>query len=89
MKTGVGINGFGRIGRLFLREAILNKNFNIVAINDLGTPQSLGTSIVLAVTGPAGKRLKVEVVDKNKKVKDLDENFDFPKYEITAQVYLR
>ena len=30
----IGINGFGRIGRLILRYAIQNKNASIVAIND-------------------------------------------------------
>jgi glyceraldehyde 3-phosphate dehydrogenase len=31
----VAINGFGRIGRVFFRRAMLKKNFEIVAINDL------------------------------------------------------
>jgi len=31
----IGINGFGRIGRLAFRSAINRKNINIVAINDL------------------------------------------------------
>lgn len=31
----VAINGFGRIGRLAFRELIKNKNFEVVAINDL------------------------------------------------------
>lgn len=39
MKTKLGINGFGRIGRCFLRAAIKDKEFmnlvDIVAINDL------------------------------------------------------
>jgi glyceraldehyde 3-phosphate dehydrogenase len=39
MKMRVAINGFGRVGRLFLRAALENekfkKNFEIVAINDL------------------------------------------------------
>ena len=30
----VGINGFGRIGRLVLRAARLKKNIEVVAIND-------------------------------------------------------
>ena len=34
-KIKVGINGFGRIGRLIFRASLLNKNINIVAINDL------------------------------------------------------
>lgn len=34
-KMNIAINGFGRIGRVFLRAA-LEKNINITAINDLG-----------------------------------------------------
>ena len=34
-KIKVGINGFGRIGRLAFRAAINNKNIEIVGINDL------------------------------------------------------
>ncbi|MBK8190973.1 MAG: type I glyceraldehyde-3-phosphate dehydrogenase [Vampirovibrionales bacterium] len=41
----VGINGFGRIGRLTLRAAVENQSVgwenNVVAINDLTTPQEL------------------------------------------------
>ncbi|RZK64968.1 MAG: aldehyde dehydrogenase, partial [Pedobacter sp.] len=36
----VAINGFGRIGRIFLRTA-LEQNINVVAINDLGDPATL------------------------------------------------
>jgi glyceraldehyde 3-phosphate dehydrogenase len=36
----VAINGFGRIGRIFLRSA-LERNINVVAINDLGDPATL------------------------------------------------
>jgi len=43
--TRVAINGFGRIGRCFLRAAIKSgahgKDFEIVALNDLGTLESL------------------------------------------------
>lgn len=35
MKTRVGINGFGRIGRLMLREALKRNDIEIVAVNDL------------------------------------------------------
>ena len=35
-KTKVGINGFGRIGRLVLRSAIARGNAQVVAINDPG-----------------------------------------------------
>ena len=33
MKARVAINGFGRIGRMVFRKAILEDNFEIVAIN--------------------------------------------------------
>ncbi|MDP3725203.1 MAG: type I glyceraldehyde-3-phosphate dehydrogenase [Nanoarchaeota archaeon] len=39
--ANIAINGFGRIGRLFLREAIGKKDLNIIAINDLGSLESL------------------------------------------------
>ena len=37
----VAINGFGRIGRLFFRQAFKEKNISIVAINDLGEVENL------------------------------------------------
>src|SRR5436190_1294256 len=43
MASKVAINGFGRIGRLTLRAALLNPrvDLNVVAINDLTTPKQL------------------------------------------------
>jgi len=41
MKTKIAINGFGRIGRLLFREIWKDKNFEIVAINDLGDIENL------------------------------------------------
>ena len=38
MAVKVGINGFGRIGRLVFRAAVNNPNIEIVGINDLITP---------------------------------------------------
>jgi glyceraldehyde 3-phosphate dehydrogenase len=40
-KINVAINGFGRIGRVFLRCAITNPNINIVAINDIADTNTL------------------------------------------------
>jgi glyceraldehyde 3-phosphate dehydrogenase len=40
-KKRVAINGFGRIGRLFLRQAFSNKEIEIVAINDLADIEDL------------------------------------------------
>jgi len=37
----IAINGFGRIGRLFLRSILEEKTINIVAINDLGNIENL------------------------------------------------
>lgn len=37
----IAINGFGRIGRIFFRQAFGNADLDIVAINDLGTPENL------------------------------------------------
>ena len=37
----VAINGFGRIGRLFFRQAFGDPNIEIVAINDLGSVENL------------------------------------------------
>lgn len=37
----VAINGFGRIGRLAFRKISESKNVEIVAINDLSTPEML------------------------------------------------
>ncbi|WP_029551327.1 type I glyceraldehyde-3-phosphate dehydrogenase [Thermocrinis jamiesonii] len=37
----VAINGFGRIGRSFLRACLLSKDIEVVAINDLGDTKTL------------------------------------------------
>ena len=41
MSVRVGINGFGRIGRQFLRIALERDEFEVVAINDLTSPETL------------------------------------------------
>jgi glyceraldehyde 3-phosphate dehydrogenase len=41
MTMKVGINGFGRIGRLVLRGALDDPNFDVVAINDLTDAKTL------------------------------------------------
>ncbi len=42
MKTRVGINGFGRIGRLVARHLKARDDMDLVAINDLSSPEMLG-----------------------------------------------
>lgn len=39
--TKIAINGFGRIGRLFFRQAFGHKGLDVVAINDLGDIENL------------------------------------------------
>lgn len=39
--ANIAINGFGRIGRLFFRQALGRSDMNIVAINDLGDAENL------------------------------------------------
>src|SRR5664279_2512452 len=41
MAVKVGINGFGRVGRNVLRTALADKNFDLVAVNDLTDPKTL------------------------------------------------
>ena len=40
-KIKVGINGFGRIGRAFLKIAWDNPALEVVAVNDLGSPENM------------------------------------------------
>ena len=42
MSIRVGINGFGRIGRLVVRAALKNKDLEFVAVNDLTDAKTLG-----------------------------------------------
>lgn len=40
-KVRIAINGFGRIGRAFVRQAVKEKDIEIVAVNDLGSIENL------------------------------------------------
>ena len=42
MAVRVGINGFGRIGRIFFRAALHAKDLEVVAVNDLTDAKTLG-----------------------------------------------
>ncbi len=57
----IGINGFGRIGRLVFRAAIKNPDVNIVAINDLLDSNHLAYLLKYdSVHGPYNGDIKVE-----------------------------
>ncbi len=63
----VAINGFGRIGRTFIRSAFGHPDFEIVAINDLGSLESL--AYLLKYDSVYGQsRFPVEVIDGKLKV---------------------
>ncbi|MER1997115.1 MAG: type I glyceraldehyde-3-phosphate dehydrogenase [Arthrobacter sp.] len=68
MSIRVGINGFGRIGRNFLRAALHSENgFQVVAVNDLADPEQLAH--LLKYDSVAGRLAEaVSVVDGDLKV---------------------
>ena len=41
----VAINGFGRIGRTVMRIAKLRKHLDVIAVNDLATPEQLAETV--------------------------------------------
>ncbi|HVO28849.1 MAG TPA: glyceraldehyde 3-phosphate dehydrogenase NAD-binding domain-containing protein [Candidatus Paceibacterota bacterium] len=58
-KARVAINGFGRIGRLFFRQAFEASDLDIVAINDLGDVENLAYLLKYdTVYGRYGKDIK-------------------------------
>ncbi len=74
MKTArLAINGLGRIGRAFLRQAILDEEIEIIAINDLGDVENLayllrydtayGRSGLVVAVGTKGKTLSINGKD--------------------------
>jgi len=77
MKTRVAINGFGRIGRLFFRQAWNHKQLEIVAINDLGNIENLAYLLkydsVYRQFGNEVKAVGNELVIDGKRVKVLQE----------------
>jgi len=76
-KTKIAINGFGRIGRLLFREMWKNKDFEIVAINDLGDIENLAYLLKYdTVYRQFGEKVKAgngELIVGGKKVKVLQE----------------
>lgn len=57
----IAINGFGRIGRIFFRQAFSHPEIEIVSVNDLGTPENLAYLLKYdSVYGPFEKSVKLE-----------------------------
>lgn len=63
-KARVAINGFGRIGRLFFRQAFEMSDLEIVAINDLGDVENLAYLLKYdSVYGRYGKDIKADMAN--------------------------
>ena len=61
MTVRVGINGFGRIGRVVMRAALARKDIEIVHINDLSSPATSAHLIKYdSVHGTLNEDVKVE-----------------------------
>ncbi|HEY7796699.1 MAG TPA: type I glyceraldehyde-3-phosphate dehydrogenase [Microbacteriaceae bacterium] len=78
MMTRIGINGFGRIGRNYLRAALeQGSNLEVVAVNDLSDPDGLAHLLKYdSVGGRLAHEVKVEgdsIVVGGKKIKVLAE----------------
>ena len=93
--TRIGINGFGRIGRNFLRAALAqNSNLEIVAVNDLSDPAGLAHLLKYdSITGRLNAAVSVEgdsIVVNGKSIKVLAErdpaNLPWGKLEVEIVV---
>ncbi len=62
MKTRVAINGLGRIGRAFLKVAVLRPELEIIAVNDLGDIHNLAY-LLKYDTAYGVSKSSVEVID--------------------------
>jgi glyceraldehyde 3-phosphate dehydrogenase len=72
-KVRVAINGFGRIGRLFFRQAVALDNIEIVALNDLGDVDNLAYLLKYdTVYGRFDKEIKTDAAN-GKLIVDGDE----------------
>nr|MCR4732483.1 type I glyceraldehyde-3-phosphate dehydrogenase [Lachnospiraceae bacterium] len=60
MAVKVAINGFGRIGRLAFRQMFQAEGFDIVAINDLTSPDML--AYLLKYDSSQGRYAKADLV---------------------------
>ena len=73
----VGINGFGRIGRAFLKLAVKNPEIEVVAINDLGEINNLAYLLKYdSAYGPSGLAIAIigsDLIIEGKKIKFLQE----------------
>jgi glyceraldehyde 3-phosphate dehydrogenase len=92
MNKRIAINGFGRIGRLFFRQAFNDPNLEIVAINDLGDINNLAYLLKYDTTyGRFNKSVSVSgtdlVVDgKTIKVTQIKDPAELPWKELNIDI---
>lgn len=61
MAARIAINGFGRIGRMFLRAALHNRELEVVAVNDITNAATLAHLLKYdSVHGTLGQQVKAE-----------------------------
>ena len=61
MATKIGINGFGRIGRMFFRAALHKKDLEVVAVNDITSAATLAHLLKYdSVHGTLKQEIKVD-----------------------------
>jgi glyceraldehyde 3-phosphate dehydrogenase len=61
MPVRIGINGFGRIGRLFYRASLQSKEIEVVAVNDVAPAPTLAHLLAYdSIHGALGKQVKIE-----------------------------
>jgi glyceraldehyde 3-phosphate dehydrogenase len=59
MSTAAGINGFGRIGRAFMRRALEREDLEVVAVNDVADAATLAHLLEFDSTyGPLGQAVE-------------------------------
>ncbi len=94
MTIKVGINGFGRIGRLIFRNAQFKKNINIVAINDLMDVNYI--AYILRYDSIYGKYLdKIDIINNNLLVNNnivnvtsFENPIDIPWYKFNVDIVI-
>src|SRR5699024_10413102 len=90
MTVKVGINGFGRIGRNILRQALKNEDVEIVAVNDLTDADMLAHLLKFdSVHGKLTEEVTVDndyIIVGGKKIRvfsEMDpENIDWRAYDV-------
>jgi glyceraldehyde 3-phosphate dehydrogenase len=61
MSTRVGINGFGRVGRVFTRLAAAREDLEVVGVNDIADPGTLANLLAFDSTyGRFGQKVEVD-----------------------------